>query len=180
MGEEMHEKKRVPAIRFAGFTEPWEQRKLGDECLEIIAGGDVDKIKLKENGKYPVLANALSDKGIVGYYDDYYRVKAPAVTVTGRGDVGHAQARKVNFTPVVRLLSLTSKHDVDFLAEAINQKDTILESTGIPQLTVPKLASYRIYFPPTFDEELRIGKYFSTLDNLITLHQHENLKGGLL
>ena len=173
MGEEMHEKKRVPAIRFAGFTEPWEQRKLGDECLEIIAGGDVDKIKLKENGKYPVLANALSDKGIVGYYDDYYRVKAPAVTVTGRGDVGHAQARKVNFTPVVRLLSLTSKHDVDFLAEAINQKDTILESTGIPQLTVPKLASYRIYFPPTFDEELRIGKYFSTLDNLITLHQRK-------
>nr|WP_255378506.1 restriction endonuclease subunit S [Megasphaera sp. ASD88] len=151
----------------------WEQRKLGDECLEIIAGGDVDKIKLKENGKYPVLANALSDKGIVGYYDDYYRVKAPAVTVTGRGDVGHAQARKVNFTPVVRLLSLTSKHDVDFLAEAINQKDTILESTGIPQLTVPKLASYRIYFPPTFDEELRIGKYFSTLDNLITLHQRK-------
>ena len=173
MGEEMHEKKRVPAIRFAGFTEPWEQRKLGDECLEIIAGGDVDKIKLKKNGKYPVLANALSDKGIVGYYDDYYRVKAPAVTVTGRGDVGHAQARKVNFTPVVRLLSLTSKHDVDFLAEAINQKDTILESTGIPQLTVPKLASYRIYFPPTFDEELRIGKYFSTLDNLITLHQRK-------
>ena len=35
------EKKNVPKIRFPGFTEPWEQRKLGDDAIEIIAGGDV-------------------------------------------------------------------------------------------------------------------------------------------
>ncbi|WP_245169424.1 restriction endonuclease subunit S, partial [Enterococcus faecium] len=49
---------KVPEIRFPGFTDDWEQRKLGDET-KILAGGDVDKTKLKENGKYPVLANAL-------------------------------------------------------------------------------------------------------------------------
>ena len=146
---------------------------MGDEALEILAGGDVDKSRLVENGKYPVIANALTDDGIVGYYEDNFRVKAPAVTVTGRGDVGHAQARKVNFTPVVRLLSVTSNHDVDFLAEAINQNNVVLESTGVPQLTVPKLASYKLFFPPTIEEERKIGQYFLNLDHLITLHQSE-------
>ena len=166
-------KKKRPELRFSGFDNDWEQRKLGDEVSEIIAGGDVNRLKLVEKGKYPVIANAFTDNGIVGYYAEDYRIKAPAVTVTGRGDVGHAQARKVNFTPVVRLLSLTSRHDVDFLAEAINQNDIVLESTGVPQLTVPKLAEYRIYFPPTLDEEKKIGGYFCQLDHLITLHRCE-------
>lgn len=164
---------KIPRWRFKGFNDDWEQCKLGDEALEILAGGDVDKSRLVENGKYPVIANALTDDGIVGYYEDNFRVKAPAVTVTGRGDVGHAQARKVNFTPVVRLLSVTSNHDVDFLAEAINQNNVVLESTGVPQLTVPKLASYKLFFPPTIEEERKIGQYFLNLDHLITLHQSE-------
>ena len=105
----------VPEIRFEGFSNPWEQRKLGDEAIEMVAGGDIDKSLLDEHGNYPVIANALIDDGIVGYYASDYRIKAPAVTVTGRGDVGHAKARTVNFTPVVRLLSVRSKHDVFFL-----------------------------------------------------------------
>lgn len=164
---------KVPKIRFQGFSGDWEQRKLGDEAIEIIAGGDVDKSKLLERGRYPVIANALTNDGIVGYYENDYRIKAPAVTVTGRGDVGHAQARKFNFTPVVRLLAVYSNHDVDFLAEAINQCDVVLESTGVPQLTVPKLANYCICFPPTFDEEVQIGAYLYKLDHLITLQQHK-------
>ena len=162
---------KVPEIRFKGFTNDWEQRKLGNECFEIVAGGDVDKTKLLQDGKYPVIANALTDEGIIGYYSNEYRIKAPAVTVTGRGDVGHARARKINFTPVVRLLSVVSKHDVDFLAESINQNDIVLESTGVPQLTVPALANYLLCFPPTIKEEKRIGQYFSQLNHLLTLHQ---------
>ena len=93
----------VPEIRFPGFTDPWEQRKLGDICMEMLAGGDIDKEKIVGQGKYPVIANALTNDGIVGFYEHDYRVKSPAVTITGRGDVGHAKARKVDFTPVVRL-----------------------------------------------------------------------------
>ena len=176
---------KVPEIRFKGFTNDWEQRKLGNECFEIVAGGDVDKTKLLQDGKYPVIANALTDEGIIGYYSNEYRIKAPAVTVTGRGDVGHARARKINFTPVVRLLSVVSKHDVDFLAESINQNDIVLESTGVPQLTVPALANYLLCFPPTIKEEKRIGQYFSQLNHLLTLHQRkleklQNLKKAML
>ncbi|MCI6877275.1 MAG: restriction endonuclease subunit S [Solobacterium sp.] len=175
----------TPAIRFKGFADVWEQRKLRDEAIEMLAGGDIDKSKIVENGKYPIYANALTNDGIVGYYDDYYRVKAPAVTVTGRGDVGHAQARTVDFTPVVRLLTIRSEHDAYFLENAINNHSVIVESTGVPQLTVPQLENYMIQFPKTIEEETKIGEYFRNLDNLITLHQRKlqklsNIKKSML
>ena len=163
----------VPEIRFKGFTDAWEQRKLGEVATEMIAGGDVDKELLLEEGHYPVIANALTNDGIVGYYNDQYRIKAPAVTVTGRGDVGHAKARNVDFTPVVRLLSIKTNHDVYFLGNAINTLKIVIESTGVPQLTVPQLAKYEISFPKALKEEEKIGQYFANLDHLITLHQRK-------
>ena len=174
-----------PEVRFPGFTDAWEQRKLEDEAIEMLVGGDIDKSRVVENGKYPIYANALTNDGIVGYYNDYYRVKAPAVTVTGRGDIGHAQARTADFTPVVRLLAIRSEHDVYFLENAINKHGVIVESTGVPQLTVPQLGNYMIQFPRTIEEETKIGDYFHTLDHLITLHQRELdhlqlLKKGML
>ena len=151
----------------------WEQRKLGEIAIEILAGGDIDKEKVVDDGTYPIYANALTNDGIVGYYNDYYRVKAPAVTVTGRGEVGHAQARMTDFTPVVRLLAIRSNHDCYFLENAINNQNVVVESTGVPQLTVPQLSSYDICFPKDIREEEKIGAYYKKLDNLITLHQHK-------
>ena len=175
----------VPQIRFRGFTDPWEQRNLGSEAEELLAGGDIDKDLISESGRYPVIANALTNDGIVGFYEKNYRVEAPAVTVTGRGDVGHAQARRVNFTPVVRLLSIKSNHDVDFLENAINRGEVIIESTGVPQLTIPQLSKRIISFPQIMQEEEKIGKLFFKLDNLITLYQRKleklkNIKKALL
>ena len=175
----------VPEIRFKGFTDAWEQRKLGDIASDMVAGGDIDKDLILAEGQYPVIANALTGDGIVGYYDKEYRVNAPAVTVTGRGDVGHAKARLVNFTPVVRLLSVKSEHDVFFLENAINTLKIVIESTGVPQLTVPQLAKYEVAFPRQLDEEEHIGAFFKQLDHLITLHQRKleklkNIKKSML
>ena len=86
---------------------------------------------------------------MVGYYDNSYRIEAPAITVTGRGEVGHAVARNTNFTPVVRLLTIKTTHDVDFLSNAINRKGFVVESTGVPQLTVPKLEELELFYPKT-------------------------------
>ena len=176
---------KIPAIRFMGFNGDWEEKELGDESIDISAGGDVNKIQLKSSGKYPVLANALTRDGIVGYYQNEFRIKAPAVTVTGRGDVGHAKARHVNFTPVVRLLSVTTKHDVEFLEKAINNQTVRVESTGVPQLTVPQFSKYEISFPQDIAEEVKIGENFQQLDGLIAQHQKKhdkllNIKKALL
>ena len=162
-----------PIIRFKGYEDDWEQHKLGDICIEMLAGGDIDKEKIVEQGKYPVIANALTKEGIVGFYEHEYRVKAPAVTITGRGDVGHAKARKIDFTPVVRLLAIRTNHDVDFIENAINNLKVMVESTGVPQLTVPQLEKYKLFIPSTIAEERIIGAYFCQLDHLITLHQRK-------
>ena len=181
----MENKVLKPKIRFKGFTDTWEQRKLKDESDYIVAGGDIEKNKIDENGKYPVIANALTNEGIVGYYKEDYRIKAPAVTVTGRGDVGHAVARNIDFTPVVRLLTIKSKHYNYFLENAINNLNVVVESTGVPQLTVPQLENYEIQFPKDLNEETQIGNLFKQIDNLITLHQSKydklvNVKKALL
>ncbi|EEM24032.1 Type Ic restriction-modification system, HsdS subunit [Bacillus thuringiensis serovar tochigiensis BGSC 4Y1] len=165
------EGKSVPEVRFPGFTGEWELRKIR-EIGDLSAGGDINKSKLVDNEKYPVLANALTNDGIVGYYDEY-KIEAPAVTITGRGDVGHAKARHINFTPVVRLLVLKADgFDVDFLENCINTRNIFVESTGVPQLTVPQLGTYEISFP-SFREQTKIGRFFKQLDDTISLHQSE-------
>ncbi|MEQ7222073.1 restriction endonuclease subunit S, partial [Vagococcus fluvialis] len=160
-----------PMIRFKNFMGTWKQHKLGDTST-ITAGGDVDKKKLLTTGKYPVLANALTNNGVIGYYQNDFKVEGPAVTVTGRGDIGHAKARYFNFTPVVRLLTIKSDHNSIFLENLINNYKVVVESTGVPQLTSPQLGSYRLFFP-TLEEQNKIGNLFELLDNIITLQERK-------
>ena len=162
-------KQDIPKIRFYSYQGAWVEKRIAD-IVKISAGGDVDKERLKESGKYPVIANSLTNKGIVGFYDDY-KVKAPAVTVTGRGDVGYAVARHENFTPIVRLLTLQSENiDVDYLENQINSIRILNESTGVPQLTAPQLGNYKVYHPE-IEEQIAIGSLFRTLDELLTSYK---------
>lgn len=176
-------KQDIPKIRFYSYQGAWTENRIAD-IVKISAGGDVDKERLKEIGRYPVIANALTNKGIVGFYDDY-RVKAPAVTVTGRGDVGYAVARHENFTPIVRLLTLQSDNiDVDYLENQINSMRILNESTGVPQLTAPQLGNYKVYHPE-IEEQSAIGSLFRTLDDLLVsykdnLANYQSLKATML
>ena len=174
---------KVPRIRFKVFDCVWVENRIAD-IVKISAGGDVDKVRLKESGKYPVIANALTNKGIVGFYDDY-KVNAPAGTVTGRGDVGYAVARHENFTPIVRLLTLQSDNiDVDYLENLINSMRILNESTGVPQLTAPQLGNYKVYHSE-IEEQSAIGSLFRTLDDLLAsykdnLANYQSLKATML
>lgn len=159
---------KEPKIRFKGFKGEWDEHSLSENEFSIVAGGDIDKTILKKSGKFPVIANAITNDGILGYYENSYRVQEPAVTVTGRGEVGIAVARHYSFTPVVRLLSIKSPHNVDFLAHAINCYKVPVESTGVPQLTTAKLQEYRIPMPRTIEEEDNIASFFTTIDAQIS------------
>lgn len=161
-----------PQIRFKGFEDEWSPKSLSEPEFEIQAGGDIDKSILKSSGRYPVIANALAGEGILGYYDNLFRIKAPAVSITGRGDVGVAVPRRMNFTPVVRLLALTSPNDIDFLSCAINLHPKVLESTGVPQLTVPKLQSYCIFFPKLVEQKV-IGNFFKQINDMMAEAERE-------
>lgn len=173
----------VPKIRFKGFHENWEKEVLEDLGI-ITAGGDVEKDKLKDKGRYPVLGNSLLNKGIIGYYNDSFKIKGPAVTVTGRGEIGHARYINFDFTPVVRLLVIKTKYDCKFLALSINREKSFKESTGVPQLTAPQLKNKKIYMT-SLEEQKLIGDFFEKLDKSIDLKKGElekleNFKEGLL
>ena len=169
---------KKPKIRFKGFRGEWEEHSLAETEFSIIAGGDIDRTIFKKCGNYPVIANAITYDGILGYYENSYRVKGPAVTVTGRGEVGVAVPRHYSFTPVVRLLAIKSSHNVDVLANAINLCKVPIESTGVPQLTTSKLQEYNVFMPQTLDEEDKLASYFQHLDSLIqsTTKKIESLK----
>ena len=169
---------KKPKIRFKGFRGEWEEHSLAETEFSIIAGGDIDRTIFKKCGNYPVIANAITYDGILGYYENSYRVKGPAVTVTGRGEVGVAVPRHYSFTPVVRLLAIKSSHNVHVLANAINLCKVPIESTGVPQLTTSKLQEYNVFMPQTLDEEDKLASYFQHLDSLIqsTTKKIETLK----
>ena len=165
------DKSGYPVVRFEGFSDEWEQCKLGD-VAEITAGGDINKGDLINKGKYPVIANGLNNNGIVGY-SNKYKIDAPAVTITGRGRLGVATARFINFTPIVRLISIKSDLDPIYLENVINNTHFVIESTGVPQLTAPQVKRQTVILSNCHIEQTKIGSLLSTLDNAITLHDQK-------
>ena len=156
---------------------------MGD-VAEITAGGDINKGDLINKGKYPVIANGLNNNGIVGY-SNKYKIDAPAVTITGRGTLGVATARFINFTPIVRLISIKSDLDPIYLENVINNTHFVIESTGVPQLTAPQVKRQTVILSNCHIEQTKIGSLLSILDNTITLHEEkkrqlERLKIALL
>ena len=152
----------------------WEEKKLGDVC-EISAGGDIDKENSQkiysEQYPYAVYSNSLENKGLYGYAN-YFKIDGNTITVTGRGDVGHAIARHEKYVPIVRLLVCKpiNNENVDFLENAINNTKIFIESTGVPQLTAPQLSNIFIKLP-CIEEQQKIADCLSSIDSLIQTQQ---------
>lgn len=161
----------IPKLRFPEFSGEWEEKKIIQFC-EISAGGDIDKNNSQKefSSSYPysVYSNSLENKGLYGYAN-YYKIDSDVVTVTGRGDVGHAVARHEKFVPIVRLLVCKPKNNenVDFLENAINKTKIFIESTGVPQLTAPQLGNVKLFLP-SLAEQQKIADLFSNVDSIIT------------
>ena len=145
----------------------WETVSLA-EIFSISAGGDIDRQNSSPsccpNYPYPVYANALTNKGLYGYAN-YFKVEGDSITVSGRGEVGHAIARHCKYVPIVRLLSLVPKYgdDVDFFAYMINATSIYIESTGVPQLTSPQLGAVKVLRPP-ISEQKRLSSLLLKID----------------
>ena len=145
----------------------WETVRLA-EIFTISAGGDIDRQNssptYSTSYPYPVYANALTNNGLYGYAN-YFKVEGDSITVSGRGEVGHAIARHCKYVPIVRLLSLVPKceDDVDFFAYMINATSIYIESTGVPQLTSPQLGAVKVFRPPILEQK-RISSLLLKID----------------
>ena len=188
---------KTPAIRFAGFTDAWEQRKLGDcfsERVESMPDGELISVtindgikKFSELGRHD---NSNEDKskykkvcvGDIAYnsmrmwqgasgYSPYEGIVSPAYTV---------------LTPNTGIISKCLAYQFK-LPEMTHTFQ--IHSQGITSdnwnLKYPTLSEIKIFVSPDEKEQEQIARFFTNLDNLITLHQRKydklmNIKKSML
>ena len=170
--------------------EGWTEQRIGD-LFNIKAGGDLQESFyspcITAYAKWAIYANSLENKGLYGYTSKP-RFKGDAVTITGRGDIGHAEYRSEDFDAIVRLLVLLPKVDVNcrYVTYYINSLVHFPEeSTGVPQLTAPKVKRIKINIPNSTTEQTAIANILSKVDEAIAAVQTsidaaERLKKSLM
>ena len=169
----MNTNKRTPKLRFKGFTDDWEQRKLSD-ILKVNSGKDYKHL---DQGTIPVYGTGgymLSVNESLSNID--------AIGIGRKGTIDKPQYLKAPFWTVDTLFYLTAldKHSILFLyylMQLIPWKK-FDESTGVPSLSKTTIENINGYVPSKPKEEELISALFSQLDKSITLHQRklDNLK----
>ena len=189
----MKNKANVPQIRFAGFTDAWEQRKLG-EIADRTYGGGTPKTDIMEywDGYIPWIQSSnlteheLFNVDIQKHITDDGLKKSAAQLVPPNSVaiVSHVGVGKLVFIPFSYatsqdFISLSElKADPIFTCYSVYkrlQNDLhIVQGSAIKGITKDDLLGKAIMLPSE-PEQIRIGGYFRQLDHLITLHQRKPL-----
>ena len=162
----MEDKKKVPRLRFPGFTDDWEQRKVSDEVDSIDTGKS--KFNAMESGEYEILGST----GVIGYDTSYDYEGDFLLTARVGANAGtlYRHSGKVKITDNTVFLQGTHIDFVYYLLDKIDLKKMSFGS-GQPLIKASELKSLELYMPVSNDEKEKIAIYFSKLDNLITLHR---------
>lgn len=187
---------KVPEIRFDGFTYDWEQRKLNEVAEKICVGfvGTCEKFYTDESG-IPMYRtgnlNGLSlNRDDLKYVTNEFhqhnqksQLKAGDILIARHGDSGKAvnyeNSEEANCLNIVIIRPDFKKCNYKFLTNCINspecQKHIKSLSAGSTQAVIntSEIEKLGVVIPANIDEQNRIARYFSTLDNLITLHQRK-------
>ena len=176
---------RVPQIRFAGFTDPWEQRKLGElfeESDQRSATEEILSVSVA-NGIYPAAESdretnpgaSIANYKVVRVGDIVYnsmRMWQGAVDSSKYNGIvspAYVVARPYEkldsacFGYLLKRPSMLYKYLCDSQG---NSKDT-------QTLKYERFAEIEAEIPPTVEEQKAISDYMGNLDSLITLHQHK-------
>ena len=199
----MAEKSKKPAIRFAGFTEAWEQRKLE----EIIQECNVRTSDFRNNPLYSLtIENGVTPKteryersSLVIKTEDLFKVVKPNVFVTNPMNLrfGALGYNKNTFNVAVSgyydVFSIDDNNCSGFwnsyfkTPKSIKIFDDVATGSLIEKRRVKysTLQQLELYMPKDLDEKIQIGSYMNQIDNLITLHQRKydklvNVKKAML
>ena len=161
-----------PEIRFAGFTDPWEQRKLGELASEFQSGDFIAASDISDSGPYPVYGG----NGLRGYTNTFNHEGFFALI--GRqgalcGNVNSADGKSY-FTEHAVAVQANQENDTGFLVHLFSVMNLGQYSgqSAQPGLAVGVLKEVETQ-APIKEEQLLIGDFFSNLDSLITLHQRK-------
>ena len=160
---------RVPRIRFKGFEEDWEQRKL--KYFADYKSSSLTVKDCKEEGKYDLYdANQVIGK------TDKFVIDEDYITIIKDGaGVGRTRKLSKNTAFIGTMGALTvNNSDLDFLYATLNRIDWNTKTFGstIPHIYFKDYGE-KVYGEPSIEEQKKIGLYFKNLDTLITLHQRK-------
>ena len=187
-----NKQQQIPAIRFNGFTDTWEQRKVFD-MSEITFGGGTPKTGNEDywQGNFPwiqssdlkndQLCNVIPTKFITDEAINKSATKAvPAnsIAVVTRVGVGKLALMPYPYATSQDFLSLSNlKVDPWFgvysLYVLIQKEINNIQGTSIKGMTKSDLLSKNIHIPFALDEQTKIGNFFKQLDDTIALHQRQ-------
>ena len=158
----------VPEWRFQGFTDAWEQRKLGD-ILQTLPF----KAYLKspeQDGRYEIIQQG-SDP-IIGYANGEPCRDYKNTVIFGDHTLSLYKPKKPFFvaTDGVRIVKGSEKMDGNYLLPLLERNKP--QSEGYKRY-YSILADIDVFFTENHEEQSKIGEYFSELDHLITLHQRK-------
>ncbi|MDT2837601.1 restriction endonuclease subunit S [Enterococcus durans] len=159
---------KVPEIRFPGFTEDWEERKLG-QVIDVQSGRDYKHLN---PGNIPVYGTG----GYMLSVDKALSTENDAIGIGRKGTIDKPYILKSPFWTVDTLFYAIPRqnYDIEFLYsifQRINWKSKD-ESTGVPSLSKTTINSVTVYLPNS-KEQQKIGNFFKQLDNTIALHQRK-------
>ena len=203
----MAEKSKKPAIRFAGFTDAWEQRKLGDmgstftglsgKTKEDFGHGNAKFITYMNVFSNPIadlqmteIVEIDSKQNCVKSGDVFFTTSSETPDEVGMSCVMSEDADNTYLNSFCFGYRPTKKFDLNYLAYVLRSKSFRKEmkflAQGISRYNISKNKVMEVKIPvPTLDEQIKVGQYFSNLDNLITLHQRKydklvNVKKAML
>ena len=179
--------RKVSEIRFAGFTDNWEQRNDNEE-LEIrseewyiVSIGDIVSIGNGKDYKH------LSDGNIPVYGTGGYMLSVSealsyddAIGIGRKGTIDRPYVLKAPYWTVDTLFYCIPQNNIDLnfiyaVFQTIDWKK-LDESTGVPSLSKENIANYSLLIPRSVDIQRKIGRFFKNFDKLITLHQRKLAK----
>lgn len=176
----MTKKTDTPAIRFKGFSDTWEQRKLG-ELVDVCSGRDYKHLS---EGTIPVYGTG----GYMLSVNDALSYDRDAIGIGRKGTIDRPYILKAPFWTVDTLFYAIPREKVDLnfafdIFQNIDWKKKD-ESTGVPSLSKTAINDIDV-LAPKHDEQQTIGQFFAALDDLITLHQRKyeklhNIKKSML
>ena len=164
---------KVPELRFAGFADDWEERKLGD--ITKISTGKLDANAMVENGKYDFYTS-----GIKKYRINVAAFEGPSITIAGNGaTVGYMHLADNKFNAYQRTYVLQEfLVDRSFIFSEIGNKlpkkiKQEARTGNIPYIVMDMLTELKLSIPQNNSEQQKIGSFFKQLDDTIDLHQRK-------
>ncbi|MBZ1515031.1 restriction endonuclease subunit S [Leuconostoc mesenteroides] len=169
---------KVPELRFAGFADDWEERKVKDIFKitrgQVLAATETSEEK-SDISPFPVYSSQTKNNGLMGYYKDYLFDTAITWTTDGAnaGTVSYRSGRFYS-TNVNGVLISDKGYTNKAISEILNLEAwKWVSHVGNPKLMNNVMGDISIMIPRSFEEHDRLSDFLNQLDDTIALHQRK-------